>query len=92
MSDVDLGHAWRAGDREQAGYLRERLGRDAQRVVDLARGLRQLHLERLRGDALSEQRAGVEAIAKLGWHATGGRMRMPKQPHRLEPGQLVAQR
>ena len=78
----------RRHDRQKVRDLRERLGRGAHRLVDLAAG--ELELQR-RALALGRQQA-VDEVAKahIGRHAPGRRVRVGEQPVLLEHRQLVA--
>ena len=81
----------RGRDREQVGHPRERRGRLAQRLLDLAPHPGQVERRRVAGPrrgAGGEQRVGVEAIARVGRHPPGGGVRMGEEALALERREL----
>ena len=79
----------RRDERQQPRHLREHLGCGLQRRLDL--GVRRREIERERGRLrlkASEQLVGVVAVATLGRHAPGGRVRMREQPAAFQLCQL----
>jgi hypothetical protein len=82
----------RRDERDQRGHLREHLGRDPKRRIDLVSDARQVDREHLRRERLLQQRLGVEPVARVGRHPPGRRVGMIEQTLRLERGQLIADR
>ena len=84
----------RGDDRQEVRDLRERLGRDAHRLVDLAPD--ELQLERRarvgRLERRRQQAVDVVAVPGVGRDASGARVRVGEQAVLLEHRQLVADR
>ena len=89
VADRGRGDRRRRDDRQQVGDLRQRLGRHAHRLVDLAP-----HQRRAAARPCSRawRAAAVDevAVAGVGRHAAGGRVRMREQALLLEHRELVA--
>ena len=96
VADGRRRHGGRRDDGEQVGDARERLGRLAQGVVDLA--LRAVELDerrrgpRRRSPRSPRMRVHVVAVALVGGHPAGGRVRVGQHAELLELGEVVAHR
>ena len=85
----------RGDDREQVRHLRQRLGRRAHRLVDLAADELQVEAALAPGEReaalpVAEQAVDVEAVAGVGRDPPGARVRVGEQPVLLEHRELVA--
>jgi hypothetical protein len=78
----------RGDDRQEVRDLRERLGRQAHRLVDLAAGQRELDVAAAR--RRRQQAVDEVAVAGVRRHAPGRGVRVAEKPVLLELGELVA--
>ena len=90
MPQRGRGHRRRRNHGEQLGDPRQRLGRLAQRVVDLAGGAVTLQLKgRSALSPLGDDGVDVVAVAGVRRHAAGGGVRVRQHAQVLEVGEIV---